>query len=329
MKKALLIVIMSCPANLFAGLSISEIAPGTAGADWVELSFHSDKKESVVISSLYVTMYYGANEPLSANPVTLYSYNRAETPWDDRYAVVYLTDALTPDETDLTGDTNGNGRLDIYCANYAMSLWNAECCAALDSNDDPSDGMLDFAVWSDGEGDPSETIGKYTESASSHGHWSGTVYDRAACIKVPKGGLSRSQSIIRISETGTNSAANFTVTDFQTPGGGNAAGRSCERALFSIVRRKIPVVPDDPERKAECRLQLNSECDIRMKVFSDTGRLVYESQKREDVPPGPVSFEWPCRTARSGLYIGVIEGSSSESKRLLKERFFFIVARRR
>ena len=329
MKKALLIIIMSCPANLFAGLSISEIAPGTAGADWVELSFQSDKKESLSISGLYVTMYYGANEPLSADPVTLYSYNRADTPWDDRYAVVCLTDPLTPDETDRTGDTNGNGRIDIYCANYASSLWNGECCAALDTNDDPSDGMLDFAVWSDCEGDPSETIGKYTEAASYHGQWSGTVYDRAACVKVPKGGLSRSQSIIRISSSDTNTSADFAVTDFQTPGGGNIAGRSCERALFSIVRKKIPVVPDDPERKAVCRLQLNSECDIRMKVFTDAGRIVYESEKREDVPTGAVSFEWPCRTARSGLYIGVIEGSSSGAKRLLKERFFFIVARRR
>ena len=189
MKKIFILIILASPARSFAGLVLSEVAPGTAGADWVEISYLSEAKGSVDISKLYVTMYYGANEPLSSSPVTLYPYDRRETPWDDRFAVVHLTDAVTPDETDATGDTNGNGRLDLYCNNYLSSLWNGECCAALDTNDDPSDGMLDFVAWSDCEGEPSATIGKYVEAASSHGQWNSTVYDRSASVQLPKGGV--------------------------------------------------------------------------------------------------------------------------------------------
>ena len=102
MKKICIILMLVSPARVFAGLFISEVAPGTAGADWVEISYSSEKKESIDISKLFVTMYYGSNEALADEPVHLYSYDRPETPRDDRFAVVHLTDPLTPDETDAS-----------------------------------------------------------------------------------------------------------------------------------------------------------------------------------------------------------------------------------
>ena len=326
MRKIFILCMLACPARVFAGLSISEAAPGTAGADWVEISFFSECRESADISKLYVTMYYGTNEPLAASPVTLYSYDRPETMWDDRFAVVHLTDAVTPDETDATGDTDRNGRLDLYCNNYQSSLWNGECCAALDTNDEPADGMLDFVAWSDCEGEPSATIGKYVESASSRGQWSDGSYDRSASVQVPKGGVNASQSIVRIAAVDTNTKNDFAVTDFQTPGAPNICGHSSQRELFTLERRKIPVVPGNPSRRAVCSFYVNTQCDVRLKVYTDTGYPVFESDRIEDAAPGMNSVEWPCRGARTGLYIGVLEGSESRSRRLLRERFYFIVA---
>ncbi|NMB66370.1 MAG: hypothetical protein GYA16_16015, partial [Spirochaetes bacterium] len=122
----ILLVYIFTPSLLYAQLLINEIACNVSGSDWVELFLYSVQPLSMDISSLYVTMYYGTNEPLSQNPVTIYSYDRAETPWDDRFVVVHLTDATTPDECDATGDINGNGVLDVYCNNYVNSLWNTD-----------------------------------------------------------------------------------------------------------------------------------------------------------------------------------------------------------
>ena len=123
-----------CAGSAAAGeLLISEIAPATAGGDWVELFFRGACSERLDISRLYVTMYYGENENLSADPVSLSGCDRPDTPWDDRYAVAHPAAPGIPDETDLTGDTNGNGVLDIYCSNYSGSLWNSDCVVAIDS----------------------------------------------------------------------------------------------------------------------------------------------------------------------------------------------------
>ncbi|MCP4138666.1 MAG: hypothetical protein GY754_47355, partial [bacterium] len=96
-------------------LVINEVVCGATNGDWVELKLRSTGKESMDISNLYITMYYGTNENLAAEPVTIYSYDRPETIYDDRFVVVHLTEPSTPDETDATGDTNGNGVVDLYC----------------------------------------------------------------------------------------------------------------------------------------------------------------------------------------------------------------------
>src|SRR4030042_2028015 len=123
--KVLLItlVLILSGSQLEAALQINELATNTSD-DWIELALVSPVKVSKDISKLYVTMYYGNNEPLGTDPVTIYSYDRPETPYDDRYVVVHCARPDTPDETDLTGDTNGNGYIDVYCNNYFASLWN-------------------------------------------------------------------------------------------------------------------------------------------------------------------------------------------------------------
>ena len=169
------LILFAAADSAFSGsLLINEIAPGTSGNDWVELYFHSAERERINISSFYVTMYYGSNEPLSAFPVTLYSYDRPETPYDDRFAEIYLTEASTPDETELTGDTNRNGRIDLYCGNYGSSLWNSDCVVAIDTDDDPSNGgIIDFAAFSNRDGSPNSTIESYVKHAQTHHHWEG------------------------------------------------------------------------------------------------------------------------------------------------------------
>jgi hypothetical protein len=61
------------------------------------------------VSGLFVTMYYGSNEALADEAVTMRSSDIPGTAFDDRYVVVHLTDAAGRDETDAAGDLNGNG----------------------------------------------------------------------------------------------------------------------------------------------------------------------------------------------------------------------------
>ena len=169
---ALIALFILVPASgLQAGLVINEFVTGTSD-DWVELSLVGAENEKMDISGLFVTMYYGTNEPLGTEPVTIYGWNRPETPYDDRFIVVHLTGAGIPDETDRTGDTNRNGHIDVYCDNYSGSLWNSDGVVALDSDDDPANGgIIDFVFYSNRDGSPSETILSYVAAAQASGHW--------------------------------------------------------------------------------------------------------------------------------------------------------------
>lgn len=319
----------SVPAS--AGLVISEIASSTSGDDWVEIFYDDPAESSIDISSLYVTMYYGTNEPLSKDPVTLYSWDRPETPYDDRYAVVHLTAPDISDETDFTGDTNRNGYLDIYCNNYAGSLWNAECAVAIDTNDDPSDGMIDFAAWSDSDGTPSDTIMGYVEAAAVKGQWTAQIpVLQSMLIAVPRGGIPSYQSIARRAGD-SNSPGDFEITQYQTPGKPNIlSGVTSSSKLFAAEKDRITVVPDRSAHRAECPVMVYDACSLRLRVFSDIGQLVFDSGRREDIAPGRQNLVWDnASRAKSGLYIGLIEASSPGARQNQNKKIFFIVTRYR
>jgi hypothetical protein len=329
MKIIVFIFIMYLSAPVSAGLVISEIACTTAGDDWVELFYNASDKSSIDISKLFVTMYYGTNEPLAEESVTLYSYDRPETPYDDRCAVVHLTAPGIPDETDRTGDTNKNGYIDIYCNNYTGSLWNAECAVALDTNDDPSDGMFDFAAWSDNDGSPSDTILGYCDAAVLKGQWLGSIpVLQSMLIPVPAGGIKSYQSLSR-KGTDSNAASDFEVTQFQTPGRPNKFSGTTQTAkLFTLEKEKITVVPGHPSFSPECILNISEACSVRMRVFSDIGQMIFDSGLIQDCSPGQRKIEWKSFTpVRSGLYIALIEATASSRQYSQSRKIFFIVTR--
>ena len=326
-------------AQAHAGLLINEIACGTSGGDWVELFFQSDAAESINISGLYVTMYYGTNESLSSDPVTLYSYDRPETPYDDRFAVVYLTDSLTKDETDLTGDTNNNGIFDIYCGNYSSSLWNTDCVVAIDTDDDPTNGgILDFAAYSSRDGEANDTIASYVENAAAAGQWpscpSANMQD--CMIDIGEDGLPSSMTISRKNPPDTNSQDDFSVTAYMTPGkmnifsGAGAAGKK----LFRTVKKKITVIPSHPVLgSGNVDLFVYQQCSIRFRVFSSIGLLLYESPLYSGVNPGNFSVKWDLRgknrNACTGLYLGYIEAVSSALRKTEVEKIYLMLSRYR
>lgn len=315
--------------NGICALLISEVACEVPGNDWVELHLCSTEKVSMDIAPLYVTMYYGTNHPLATEPVTLHSWDSPHTPWDDRYAVVYLTAGDLPDETDRAGDLNGNGIRELYCDNYSNSLWNTDCVVAIDTDDDPANGgIVDFLAYSNRDGSLHASIRSYVTAASRCGAWIMNDEDcEQSMTHIGQKGLATFQSIIRRGTGDTNTHRDFSVTPFQTPGMPNMAaitGKSSS-SLFSIQKKKISMRPRRAGfDSAPIRLLVYRPCSIRFRVFTATGRLLYRSPLRENLMPGIHTLLWQPRpfSVNTGLYLATVEATDGDDSQF--EKLFII-----
>ena len=339
-----LIVFIAVPLLMLGSLQatqgallISEVACGTTGDDWVELRLTDETGTELNIAPLFVTMYYGANEALSTQPVTLYSHDRPETPYDDRYAVVHLTRPALADETDLTGDTNHNGSIDVYCANYAASLWNSDGVAAIDTDDDPANGgVLDFVAYSNRDGSVNSTIESYVNDAQHSQEWEGYSGEniQECMIDIGAEGLPPHKSIARAGLVDTNTMEDFRITNFQTPGRENVLGEgpAGKGRLFSIKKRTITIVPGHPVLGAgDIQVAVVETCNMRFRLFNPLGFIVHESPLYRDLCPGNLTLTWDCKfngkRACSGLYLGLVEATCTSRKRTQEEHIYIILSR--
>lgn len=306
-------------------LKINEIYFSSSGNDWVELCIYSSEKTSIDISNLYVTMYYSTNEKISQSSVTLYSYDRKETPYDDRYAVIYLTSNKL-DETDLTGDTNKNGRLDLYCQNYSGSLWNNEGIVALDTNDDPSDGLIDFIFYSTCDGAISSSVAGYLQDAIDVGEWvagSGNVQNYAVVVK----SVLSYNTVSRFNSIDTNTNNDFLISSISTPGEKNNLKnlKSIKCTLFKLIKKKL--VFSQKQSHAKIPLFLKKQCNLTLKIFSANGVLQIKSKKHQNVCPGKFELKFKMKKKLSpGIYIGLIEGYNDDFHLNQKLKFVVIIA---
>lgn len=322
MRWIIILVYLLTPSLVWAQLIINEIACNISKSDWVELFLFSEQPLSMDISSLYVTMYYGTNEPLSQNPVTIFSYDRPETPWDDRFVVVHVTDPVTPDECDSTGDTNGNCRLDVYCNNYINSLWNTDCVVAIDTDDDPSNGgIIDFVAYSNKDGTINQSMLQYVNAAIQHGQWLG-IASEESMVDIGKNGLLEYQSIIRKTALDSNSLNDFVITSYQTPGRPNILPVSFSKDDFIKVNHTMTFTK---RAIAPFTFFVLQPCSFRVRLFSSIGYKVYESPLLSTWP-GLYSLEWSqsIKKIRYGLYLGTIEAQNSKSRQRVE--FYCIVA---
>jgi len=332
-----MIFIFTVRDNGIAGLLINEISCESVQDDWVEIFFQSDKREQMDISRLFVTMYYGKSEKLSDDPITLYSYDRPETPYDDRFAVIHFTKVAKSDETDLTGDSNHNGYIDVYCNNYTGSLWNSDGIVAIDTDDDPSNGgIIDFVGYSNRDGSVNETIASYVVHAQKYNQWEAYTGEniQACMVDIGTGGLKTFMSIVRKGGVDTNTMNDFSITSFQTPGRENMfSGESTQnKRLFSSAKKKITIIPNHPKLgSGDIDLFIYETCNLRLRIFSPVGLLLYESPLYTDVFPGNLKLNWDLKglhkNACTGLYLGRIEASSPRMKKTDSEIIYLILSR--
>ena len=217
--------------------------------------------------SIFITMYYGTNEKIAISPVTIRNHDLPETPYDDRFAVVHFTHVPVEDETDLTGDSNGNGILDLYCVNYG--LWNTDCVISIDSDDSPSNGgILDFVAFSNRDGSMNGIIEGYIHSAIKSGQWA-ICQDsnlQNCTVDIGKNGLNRFSTISRRNRVDTNSFSDFIVTPYATPGRENIIYTDRgERELFRAESKKS--AHNYGSGNIQIPLFLYESCSLKLRIF--------------------------------------------------------------
>lgn len=326
---------MLAPASrLEAGLVINEFVTGTSD-DWVEISLAGAENEKMDISGLYATMYYGTNEPIATEPVTIYGWNRRETPYDDRFIVVHLTGAGIPDETDRTGDTNRNGRIDVYCNNYSGSLWNSDGVVAIDSDDDPANGgIIDFVFYSNRDGSPNETILSYVSAAHAAGQWTACEEKspQECAVSIGAKGLPSYASLSRKRGGDSNSAADFVITNIQTPGKPNIETViTMGNKLFKPLRNTITMIPGHRLfGTGEIPVFVFAPCVIKLRIFTATGVQIHESPRFPALNPGLRSLYWnpllQHRTPPTGFYLCKIEAVNPTLRHSQEEIIYIIVS---
>lgn len=322
------LLLLYLPLSAAAGPLINEISAG-GNSDWIEITLSPDT-ESCDISRFLVTMYYGTNEALSATPVTLKNRNLPETPYDDRYAVVHFSSVPFEDETDITGDTNKNGMIDIYCCNYG--LWNTDCVVSIDDDDLPSNGgILDFTAFSNRDGSINSTIGGYINGAVAAGQWevcSSTNIQECA-VDIGIDGLVSYSTISRVKDIDTNSMNDFAVTPYATPGRENIIiAEKGRKKLFRTLSK------DTSHRYGKGSIKIPlfiyETCSVKIRIFTSTGFTVYSSLLNEDLNPGYLTLDIPESKLHgkinTGLYPVQIEASGKNS--VTENSMIFLVIKR-
>ena len=326
----LLLSVFSCAA--FGALLINEFATNTS-CDWVELTLTPPDME-MDISALFVTSYYGESNiaPLAQKPITIRSYNSPDTPYDDRYVVVHLTNPHGISETDDVGDLNGNGIRDIYCNNYSASLWNTSGLIAIDNDRDYRNGMIDCVAYSNMLEPFNNNVRNYVMGAAENGKWVINGDPQASCVDIGRNGLASYMSVCRRPGAHTNSAADFYVSRFQTPGRDNLeVSLISEKGIIKVLDKKIFCKMNAQKQRADVRVFVSQSCNLRLRVFGVTGKLIYESPLHRNIEPGFRTMIWEGNSFRknlpSGIYPAVIEATGNEIRGSVNKKFLFILGR--
>ncbi|HPY02464.1 MAG TPA: hypothetical protein PL161_04500 [Spirochaetota bacterium] len=311
---SLLLIAQRSPSS---ALLISEISPAGSPCDWVEIFFYSEILETKDISKLFLTVYYGSEEILSEDPVTVCSKNLPETPYDDRFIVVRYCEGI--DETDYTGDSNKNGVIDVYVK--GTSPWNTDSVIGLDDDSNLDNGAIDFAAYSVYDESVNSTVLSYLVSAVSNGIWSESASVEKSFVDIGLKGLSSNQSIIRLGKD-TNSKNDFAVTDTPTPGYDNKYSKSPAESFTLGLKEKYLI--EEFSGKDYISVNISLQCSLRFRIYSASGIQKYESQLFKDVQPGIFRIRLEHSVIiklRSGMYIlcftGVAKGGYIKNSKTL------------
>lgn len=247
---------------------ITEVA-FSAATDWVELYNYGDM--AIDISAFMLTDLDGTDSRLADVKTTL-------TP--GKYAVVYWDEAGI-DETDGTGDLNGNGVIDLYIADTGLSSTDDEIAlmSAVSGGQ-----YIDAVCWSTGSGEFASSEDKDVKLLVDNDQWiiSGDTVTKSDCW-VDSGTIKSDQSIGRRTAMGTdnNTKNDWFLFKLSTPGEDNP------NLISPLVILSFDPEPPFKEGQVKISLQietLNSITEAPQVSFSEgdngfTGIIMTGSDK--------------------------------------------------
>jgi len=299
------LLLISIPAQLNGGLVINEISTSSS-PNWVELKL-TGGIQSMDISQLMVTMYYGRSEKIADSTVTLKNYNDPSTPFDDRFAVIHFTSIPHPDETDEAGDLNGNGVRDLYCDNYG--LWNTDTVVAIDTDKNPGNGgIIDFVALSNRDGSIHTSIAGYIRKAQEYGEWIECSSDNLqdCAVDIGPSGLNSYSTAARKPGADTNSPDDFAITPFATPGRENIIDpKKGKRKILKHDSKKITHICQSSPSKIIIPVFLYEQSSLKLRIFSSTGIIVYSSDLIQNINPGYFTFTISDRELKGKSLTGI------------------------
>lgn len=175
---------------------INELSPIDSEHDWAELYVESGSGN---IANFRLTDLDGTDSQLASQPVTVKAGDFVLVHWDSNV-----------DETDLVGDLNMNGYLDLYLSDSPLSGTDDQLVLMNDEE------ILDAVVWSNYDGVIANSELQDNEDLLLSNDWSGVFAENDQSGAVALAAMD--QSLARLETDDTNTKDDWHVLETPTPG---------------------------------------------------------------------------------------------------------------
>jgi len=180
---------------------INELSPLDSNHDWAELYVQSGTGS---IANFILTDLDGTDSELASEAVTVAA---------DDFIVVHWVSGV--DETDLVGDLNENGYIDLYLSDTSLSGTDDQL--VLKNGDE----ILDAVIWSNYDGSIANSELQDNQDLLAGGDWIGNFGPNDQSGAVTLGELD--QSLARLDTSDTDTKDDWMILEIATPGEPNVS----------------------------------------------------------------------------------------------------------
>lgn len=239
-------------------IKITEVAPSISGGDFIEFFVQTG-------GSLTDFKAFEGTTELKKFP--------ALTPKAGKHIVLHVASSSTPDETDSTGDTNGNGYIDLFSTDSGLT--GTDNAITLKDTDDQ---IVDFLSYADNSTTYTGSKPDY-DAAVAAGQWIPGATSDAGYISgsVAWSGLS-TQSMSRVPDSSGNPTDNNRKDDWtlgnQSPGDGFGTVPQKTASTLEVFQSPFSPFGDGRFNKALIAYNVPENSLITIRVFDLQGRQV-------------------------------------------------------
>lgn len=239
-------------------IKITEVAPSISGGDFIE----------------YFVQTAGSISGWTAKKgTTVLKTFPTLTPKAGQHIVLHVASSSTPDETDVTGDTNGNGYIDLFSTDSGLAGTDGTMTLLNEDSD-----IVDFVGYADDSATYTGTESAYNDAVAAN-QWlpSATSDPQYISGSVAWSGLS-TQSMSRVPDSSGNPTDNNRKDDWilgnQSPGDGFGTVPQKTASTLEVFQSPFSPFGDGRFNKALIAYNVPENSLITIRVFDLQGRQV-------------------------------------------------------